>query len=338
MCIIAQQIYIALHLKEHHFYSVCVNVHNFFYMNMNKMLDRLSINTYLYCMNKLPIEKRVQIINLLVEGNSLRSTSRIADVSINTVTKMLVDVGAACQKFHDETVIGVRSQRIQADEIWSFVGAKQKNATQEQKENGYGDVWTWTGIDADSKLIVSWNVGNRDFLSARELMQDVASRLTNRVQLTTDGLKAYLTAVDDAFHGNIDYAQLIKTYGQPEGEGNERRYSPAECTGAEKVVVSGNPDIKLISTSYIERQNLTMRMHMRRFTRLTNAFSKKLENHCHAIALHFVYYNFCKVHKTLRVTPAMEAKLTKRVMTLEEVCNLVPDAENKKRGSYTKKQ
>ncbi len=240
-------------------------------------------------MNKLPIEKRVQIINMLVEGNSLRSTSRMADVSINTVTKLLVDTGKACQKFHDETVICVKSKRIQADEIWSFIYAKEKNASMEQKANGAGDAWTWTAIDADSKLIVSWYVGDRSFISAKEFMQDVASRLSNRVQLTTDGHKAYLNAVDDAFDGEIDYAQLIKIYGQPEGQGNEKRYSPAECTGVDCNIVSGRPDEKFISTSYVERQNLTMRMHMRRFTRLTNAFSKKIENHCYAIALHFVY-------------------------------------------------
>lgn len=289
-------------------------------------------------MNKLPLQKRVQIINLLVEGNSLRSCSRIADVSINTVTKLLVDVGAACQKFHDEKVVGIRSERIQADEIWSFIYAKDKNATQEQKKEGAGDAWTWTAIDADSKLIVSWYVGDRSFISAREFMQDVASRLSNRVQLTTDGHKAYLNAVDDAFDGQIDYAQLIKIYGNPEGNGNEKRYSPAECTGTEKYVVSGQPQEKFISTSYVERQNLTMRMHMRRFTRLTNAFSKKLENHSYAIALHFVYYNFVKIHKSLRVPPAMQAGLIKRLMTIEDIVRMSEeDTEPKKRGSYKKK-
>lgn len=273
-------------------------------------------------MNKLPIEKRVQIINMLVEGNSLRSTSRMADVSINTVTKLLVDTGKACQKFHDEQVLNVRSKRIQADEIWSFIYAKEKNASIEQKANGAGDAWTWTAIDADSKLIVSWYVGDRSFISAKEFMQDVASRLSNRVQLTTDGHKAYLNAVDDAFDGEIDYAQLIKIYGQPEGQGNEKRYSPAECTGVDCNIVSGRPDKKFISTSYVERQNLTMRMHMRRFTRLTNAFSKKIENHCYAIALHFVYYNFVKQHKTLRITPAMAAGLTKRFMSIEDIVRL----------------
>lgn len=303
------------------------------------MLDRSRIVTYLYSMNKLPIEKRVQIINLLVEGTSLRAASRIADVSFNTVLKLLPQVGKACQKFHDEKVKGVKSERIQADEIWSFVYAKEKNATQDQKESGAGDAWTWTAIDADSKLIVSWYVGDRDFLSAREFMQDVAARIANRVQLTTDGHKAYLIAVDDAFKGDVDYAQLIKIYGNPEGQGNEKRYSPAECTGTDCKIVSGTPNSKFISTSYVERQNLTMRMHMRRFTRLTNAFSKKLENHCHALALYFMYYNFCKIHKSISVTPAMQAGLTKKPMTLEDIARLTEELEAapKKRGAYKKR-
>ncbi len=271
-------------------------------------------------MNKLPLKKRAMIIQLLVEGNSLRSTSRIADVSINTVTKLLVDVGTACQKLHDETVKNVSAKRVQCDEIWAFCYAKDKNvAAAKAAPDGAGDVWTWTGIDADSKLIVSWFVGNRDAESAHTFMHDVAARLQSRVQLTTDGFKPYLKAVDAAFDGEIDFAQLVKIYGQPEGSGNERRYSPAECTGAEKKVIEGRPEEEHISTSYVERQNLTMRMHMRRFTRLTNAFSKKVENHCHAIALHFVYYNFAKVHKSLRVTPAMEAKLVRKPMTIEEI-------------------
>lgn len=286
------------------------------------MLDRSRNITYLYSMNKLPIDKKVKIINLLVEGNSLRATSRIADVSINTVTKLLVDTGKACQKFHDEKVVEIKSQRIQADEIWSFIYAKEKNATAEMKAGGAGDACTWTAIDADSKLIVSWFVGDRSFISAKEFMQDVASRLTNRVQLTTDGHKAHLNAVDDAFDGEIDYAQLIKIYGQPEGFSNEKRYTPAQCTGVDCTVISGTPDEKFISTSYVERQNLTMRMHMRRFTRLTNAFSKKIENHCYAIALHFVFYNFVKIHKTLRVPPAMEAGLIKRLMSIEDIVRL----------------
>jgi len=288
-------------------------------------------------MNKLPIEKRVQIINLLVEGASMRAISRIADVSINTVTKLLVDIGKAYEVFHNETVKNIRAQRIQADEIWSFVYSKEKNVP-EGMENNAGDVWTWTALDADSKLIVSWFVGDRDAESANIFMHDVAGRLSNKVQLTTDGHKAYLQAVDDAFGGNIDFAQLVKLYGAPEGNSTtERKYSPNECTGYKKQTISGNPHEKFISTSYVERQNLTMRMHMRRFTRLTNAFSKKIENHCYAIALHFVYYNFAKIHKSLRVTPAMQAGLTKKPMTLEDIANLVVIEAPKKRGAYKKK-
>lgn len=272
-------------------------------------------------MNKLPIEKRVQIINLLVEGNSLRSTSRIADVSINTVTKLLVDVGSSCWKFHDEKVVNLTSRRIQCDEIWSFVYSKEKNKP--ANVANAGDVWTWTAIDADSKLIVGWFVGNRDADSANTFMQDIESRLNRRVQLTTDGLNSYLEAVTDSFGSQIDFAQLVKLYGK-EGSAasTEKKYSPAECIGCKKNVVSGNPDPAHISTSFVERQNLTMRMHMRRFTRLTNAFSKKIENHCYAIALHFVYYNFVKIHKSLRVPPAMEAGLIKRLMTIEDIVRL----------------
>lgn len=272
-------------------------------------------------MNKLPIEKKVQIINLLVKGSSLRAASRIADVSINTVTKLLVDVGRACEKFHNDTVVNVVTKKIQCDEIWSFVYAKDKNATQEQKEEGAGDAWTWVGIDADSKLVVSWFVGHRDADSANIFMNDVATRLKNRIQLTTDGLRAYLEAVTENFGSQIDFTQLIKLYGGSEGAGNEKKNSPAEFTGTKKHTISGNPDPKHVSTSYVKRQNLTTRMHMRRFTILTNAFSKKIENYCYAIALHFVYYNFVKQHKTLRNTPAMEA-LSKRFMTLEDIINL----------------
>jgi IS1 family transposase len=273
-------------------------------------------------MNKLPIEKRVQIITLLVEGNSLRSCSRIADVSINTVTKLLVDVGRACQKFHEGKVVGVTSRRIQADEIWSFVYSKEKNVPSGMEDEA-GDVWTWTAIDADSKLVVSWLVGDRDAETATVFMQDVAARLENRVQLTTDGLHAYFEAVTESFGSQIDFAMLHKIYGKTGSQGSaEKKYSPAECIGCKKTAISGNPDPKHISTSYVERQNLTMRMHMRRFTRLTNAFSKKIENHCYAIALHFVYYNFVKIHKTLRVPPAMEAGLIKRLMTIEDIVRL----------------
>lgn len=288
-------------------------------------------------MNTLPLQKKIQIINMLVEGSSMRSISRVCDVSINTVTKLLVDVGRACWEFHDATVSGVKSQRVQCDEIWSFVYSKEKNKP-EGIENA-GDVWTWTAIDADSKLILSWNVGNRDADSANVFMQDVADRISGYVQLTTDGHNAYLEAVGEAFGDNIDFAQLVKLYGsQKEGStGAEKKYSPMRFTGSKKTVVSGNPDQEHISTSYVERQNLTMRMHIRRFTRLTNAFSKKIENHCYAIALHFVYYNFCKVHKTLRVTPAMEAKLAKKPMTLTDIANLIPVEAPKKRGPYKKR-
>lgn len=279
-------------------------------------------------MNKLSIDKRIQIINLLVEGSSLRATSRIADVSINTVTKLLVDVGRACEKFHTETVQNIDSHRIQCDEIWSFVYAKEKNKPQGME--GVGDAWTWTAIDADTKLVVSWLVADRDAESANDFMQDVASRLSRRVQLTTDGLKAYLEAVTDSFGSHIDFAMLQKIYGKTGSQGNaEKKYSPAECIGCKKEVISGNPDPKHISTSYVERQNLTMRMHMRRFTRLTNGFSKKIENHCFAIALHFVYYNFVKLHKTLRVTPAMAAGLSKRFLSLEDIVNLIDGIQPK---------
>lgn len=298
-----------------------------------QMLDRSSILYYICFMNNLSIEKRVQIINLLVEGNSIRATSRIANVSKDTVTSLLVKVGVACWNFHDTHVMNLKSQRIQCDEIWSFVYSKEKNKP-EGMENA-GDIWTWTAIDADSKLIVSWNIGNRDADSANTFMHDVAERISNRVQLTSDGLHAYLEAVTDNFGSQIDFAQLVKLYGR-EGDGKtaEKKYSPAKFTASKKTIISGNPDEEHISTSYVERQNLTMRMHMRRFTRLTNAFSKKIENHCYAIALHFVYYNFVRQHKTLRVTPAMAAGITKRFMSIEDIVRLVPESEPQKRGSY----
>ncbi len=287
------------------------------------MLDRSSKRVYLYTMNQLPLSTRTQIVKLLVEGNSIRSITRITGCSKNTVAKLLVAIGKACQKFHDEKVLNVSAKRIQCDEIWSFVGAKEKNTTPEMKEAGMGDQWTWTALDSDSKLIVSWFVGDRSATSANYFMQDVAGRLANRVQLTTDGHRPYLDAVEDAFAGQIDYAMLVKIYGGSEGKStNERKYSPTEFNGSKKTKMIGTPDTKHISTSHVERQNLTMRMHMRRFTRLTNAFSKKIENHCYAIALHFVYYNFAKIHTTLRVTPAMEAGLTKDIMSIEEIVML----------------
>lgn len=258
---------------------------------------------------------------MLVEGSSLRSTSRVCDVSINTVTKLLVDVGQACQKFHHEKVRGMNAKRVKCDEIWSFDYSKQKNVS-ESMEGSAGDVWTWTALDADTKLIVSWLVGNRDADTAFEFMHDIDDRVKGRMQMTSDGLKLYMNAVENVFGANIDFAQLVKMYGNPEGGSNESRYSPAECTGAKKVPVSGNPDSAHISTSHVERQNLTMRMSMRRFTRLTNGFSKKVENHGYAIALHFVHYNWCRIHKTLRVTPAMEAGLTDDIISIADIINL----------------
>lgn len=276
---------------------------------------------------------------MLVEGNSIRSIMRVLDVSKGAVTKLLVEVGRACMEFHNNTVIGVKASKIQADEIWSFVGCKDKNATPEQKESGMGDAWTWVGIDADTKLVVSWYVGNRSAESACEFMNDMASRLSNRVQLTTDGHQAYLEAVTDAFGSQIDFAQLVKVYGSSSDSNSptERKYSPSKLKSINKHTVSGNPDEAHISTSFVERQNLTMRMHMRRFTRLTNGFSKKLENHMHAIALHFVYYNFVKQHKTLRITPAMAAGLTKRFMTLEDIVRLIPESKPNRPAQYKKK-
>jgi IS1 family transposase len=273
-------------------------------------------------MNKLPLAKRVQILSMLVEGSSMRSISRVVDVSINTVSGLLVDAGEACMAFHDEAVRGVKSKRIQCDEIWSFVYAKKKNVeTAKAAPEGAGDAWTWTALDADSKLIVSFLVADRDADAAHDFMQDVASRLANRVQLTTDALKTYLDAVEDAFGGDIDYAKLVKLYG--EGPKSAGRYSPAECTGIKKERMMGAPEDKHISTSFIERQNLTMRMSMRRFTRLTNAFSKKIENHVHMVALYTVWYNFVRMHKTLKCSPAMAAGLTGTLWEMENIVELI---------------
>ena len=272
-------------------------------------------------MNKLPLAKRAQILGLLVEGTSLRATSRLADVSINTVTKLLVDVGAACSAYQDRTLRNLPCKRVQVDEIWSFVYAKAKNVENATAApDNAGDIWTWTAICADTKLVPSWLVGGRDSGYAQEFIEDLKSRLASRIQLTSDGHKAYLEAVESTFGGNVDYAQLVKIYGAT-GEG-QKRYSPAQCLGARKDKISGNPDMAHVSTSFAERQNLTMRMSMRRFTRLTNAFSKKAENHGHAVALHFMYYNFGRIHKTLRVTPAMAAGISDHVWTLEEIAGL----------------
>jgi IS1 family transposase len=289
-------------------------------------------------MNKLPLAKRTQILAMLCEGSSMRSISRVADVSINTVSKLLAEAGEACLALHDETVKNVKASRIQCDEIWSFCYSKEKNvAAAKAAPEGAGDVWTWTAIDADSKLIVSYFVGDRSGESAIILMDDLRARLANRVQLTTDGHRAYLEAVEGAFGADVDYAQLVKMYGPTVTAPG--RYSPAECTGIKKIRREGNPDIDHVSTSYVERQNLTMRMSMRRFTRLTNAFSKKLDNHIHALALYFAFYNFCRVHKTLRMSPAMAAGVTDRLWSLEDIVAQI-DAmapAPKPRGPYKKR-
>jgi IS1 family transposase len=274
----------------------------------------------MFSMNRLSLRDRARIVNALLEGNGIRATARLNDCSPVTVLKLLEDVGTACAIYHDQAVRNVRVRRLQCDEIWCFVGAKAKNVTPDKKQEGWGDTWTWVGIDADTKLVVSYLVGGRDGGWAKEFMQDCASRIRNRVQITTDGHRAYLDAVEDAFGADIDYAMLQKIYGAPSE--NETRYSPATCIGCDMKVVSGDPDPKHVSTSYVERQNLTMRMHMRRFTRLTNGHSKKVENHCYAVALHYMFYNYCKIHSTLRVTPAMEAGLSERVWSIEDLCAL----------------
>lgn len=289
-------------------------------------------------MNKLSLEKRAQILSLLVEGNSMRSVTRIVGCSINTVTKLLIEVGEACLEYQDQAMRDLPCKRVQCDEIWAFCGMKEKNVPQEHEgELGYGDVYTWTALDPDTKLIASFLVGRRDAEYANAFIGDLASRLKNRVQLTTDGHKAYLTAVESAFGMEIDYAMLVKLYGAAPGVKEQRRYSPAKFSGAVKGTVSGNPDSAHISTSHVERQNLTMRMSIRRFTRLTNAFSKKIENMEYAVALHFMYYNFGRAHKTLRVTPAMEAGISDHIWTLEEIAGLVKEEAPKKRGPYKKR-
>ena len=272
-------------------------------------------------MNALTNEARIRVVAALVEGNSIRSTSRMTGVARNTVTKLLVDLGQACMVYHDQHVRDVTVRRLQCDEIWAYVGAKAKNVSAEKKEIGWGDVWTWVGIAADTKLVVSYLVGGRGADWAKDFMQDCASRIKNRVQITTDGHKAYLQAVEDAFGADMDYAQLHKIYGA--SLENETRYSPAVCIGCEMKAVSGNPNPKHMSTSYVERQNLTMRMHMRRFTRLTYGFSKKIDNHAYAVALHFMYCNFIRIHQTLRVTPAMESGLSNHPWDLAELVGVL---------------
>lgn len=279
-------------------------------------------------MNRLDPEKRAQAVSALVEGNSIRSVCRMTGIARNTISSLLVDLGTACAEYQDKALQNLRCRRIQCDEIWAFCYAKDKNVpTDKQGQFGYGSIWTWTALDADTKLIASWMVGTRDAESAHMFMQDLVGRLANRVQLTTDGHKPYLEAVDYAFGGDVDYGQLVKIYGGPDEP--EKRYSPAKFVKAERRPITGDPSSKHISTSFVERQNLTMRMHMRRFTRLTNGFSKKVENHIAAVSLHFMYYNFVRVHQTLRVTPAMAAGVTDRLWEVNDIIRLLEKREER---------
>jgi len=275
-------------------------------------------------MNQLSTAARAKVVAVLVEGNSLRATARITGVARMTIEKLLRDLGEACARYHAEHVRGIKSRRIQCDEIWSFVGAKAKNVP-ESKHGLWGDCWTWTALDADTKLMVSYMVGPRTPPMAYEFMKDVAARVAGPVQLTTDGLYWYIDAVDHAFGIDVDYAMLEKHYGKaPTDSVASVRYSPSRFTGATAKIIKGRPDPRYISTSHVERQNLTMRMHMRRFTRLTNGFSKKIEMHAHAVAVHFAYYNFCKIHQSLRVTPAMEAGISDHAWSIDELVGLLP--------------
>lgn len=280
-------------------------------------------------MNKLPSAKRAQILQMMVEGVSIRAISRMTGASKNTIVKLLADAGQACAEYQDKHLRGLTCKRLQVDEIWSFVYAKDKNLpTAKAAPKDAGSVWTWTAICADTKLIPSFRVGSRDAYDANVFMRDLADRLANRVQLTSDGHKAYLDAVERAFGDDIDYAMLVKHYG-PAPEGAQRRYSPAECIGATVGVVTGKPDMKHVSTSYAERANLSMRMGIRRFTRLTNAFSKKVENHIYALAIYFMHYNYVRIHQTLRVTPAMAAGVSKTLWTMEDVVRVVEEWESR---------
>lgn len=280
-------------------------------------------------MNRLDTNTRARVVAALVEGNSIRATVRMTGVAKNTISNLLLDLGEACSDYMSRTLVDLPCKRIQCDEIWSFCYSKQKNVPEQfEGEWGYGDVWTWTAICADTKLVPSYFVARRDVECAKLFIDDLASRLANRVQLTTDGHRPYLQAVEDAFGAGIDYAVLIKLFGSEGSNKNpETRYSPSVCTGIRKEVITGKPDPKHVSTSHVERQNLTMRMSMRRFTRLTNGFSKKIENHEAAIALHFMHYNFARVHQTIRVTPAMEAGVSKHVWSIEEIVGLVEQRE-----------
>ena len=290
-------------------------------------------------MKKLDHKARSQILHLLCEGNSIRSVTRLTGASKNTVIKLLVDAGKACMVFHDANVRDVKAKRVQVDEIWSFTYAKQKNvAAAKAAPEGAGDTWTWTAIDADSKMILSYFIGERDGECAMWFVDDLRARLAGRIQLTSDGHKAYLEAVEGAFGSDIDYAILHKVYGNSP-KSMKGKYSPAECVGTEKRRIEGEPDLKHVSTSYVERSNLTMRMHMRRFTRLTNGFSKKVENHAYAVALHMMYYNFVKLHSKLRMSPAMAAGVSSKLWEIGDIVALVEAEESKAdrtRGSYKK--
>jgi len=288
-------------------------------------------------MNQLTKERRTQVIKCLCEGLSIRATVRMTGVAKNTIVKLLAEVAEVCSAYQDKTLRNLPCKKIQCDEIWSFCYAKDKNVPREKRGKfGFGDVWTWTALCADTKLIVSWRVGDRDAWAAQNFMYDLASRLANRVQLTSDGHKAYLDAVDLAFGNDIDYAMLVKLYGAVRDK--EATYSPAKVISCRAVPIIGEPDAEHISTSYVERHNLSMRMSMRRFARLTNAFSKKVEHHIAALSLYFLYYNFCRVHQTLRVTPAMEAGITDHVWETEEIMDLLPEPEFGPRGPYNKRE
>ncbi len=277
----------------------------------------------MFNMNRLNLQDRARIIGCLVEGMSMRATTRLVGCSINTITKLLVDLGTACSLYQNEVMRNLPCKRVQVDEIWAFCYSKQKNTPPNIRGLGKGDVWTWVAIDADTKLVPSWLVGGRDAKYAKAFIGDLAGRLViNRVQLTSDGHKAYLNAVEDAFGSDVDYAMLVKIYGAAEGNQQERRYSPGHCCGTITGTVSGYPDPKHVSTSFVERQNLSLRMGNRRFTRLTNGFSKKAANHEHALAIYYMHYNFGRIHKTLRVTPAMQAGISDHVWSLEEIAQL----------------
>jgi len=278
-------------------------------------------------MNKLTSDRRAQILTMMVEGVSIRAISRMTGASKNTIVKLLADAGEACSDYQDCAFVNLTCKRLQLDEIWSFVYAKQKNVAKAKRQDmAYGDVWTWTAIDAETKLVPSWMVGGRDGDYAKAFVLDLSKRLKDRVQITSDGHRAYLEAVEEAFGANVDYAQLVKIYGAAP-EGAKGRYSPADCIGARKEPITGNPDKAHVSTSYVERQNLSMRMGIRRFTRLTNAFSKKVENHAHAIAIYFMHYNFVRIHTTLRVSPAMAAGVSKTLWSMMDVVRIVDEWE-----------